>query len=65
MILCDDDDGALHHEGGLCVAYSNSRAAFVKWDELNVPEPDDSENPEGLLGDSAENEDLKNMSSGN
>jgi type II secretory pathway pseudopilin PulG len=65
MILCDDDEGSLHHAGGLCIAYSNSRSAFVEWHELNISEPDDADHPEGLLGDSAENEDLKHLSSGN
>jgi prepilin-type N-terminal cleavage/methylation domain-containing protein len=65
MVLCDDDDGPLHHAGGLMAAYSNARTEFLEWDELEVAAPEDEKNPEGLLGDNSPHEDLKHMSSSN
>jgi hypothetical protein len=37
----------------------------MEWGELDLGEGPDEDNPEGLLGDSAQNERLKHMSSGN
>jgi prepilin-type N-terminal cleavage/methylation domain-containing protein len=64
LVLCDDDDGPLHHAGGLVVAYSNGRTAFLSWSDLEITEPEDEKNPEGLLGDNSPHEDLKHVSSG-
>ena len=65
MVLCDDDDGPLHHGKGLVAAYSNGRTEFHDWDSLKIDPPANEKQPEGLLGDASPNEDLKAMSSGN
>jgi prepilin-type N-terminal cleavage/methylation domain-containing protein len=65
LIICDDDDGPLHHAKGMILGFSNGSARFMEWGELDLGEGPDEDNPEGLLGDSAQNERLKHMSSGN
>lgn len=65
MCLCDDDDGALHHPKGLVIGYTGGSARFVEWDELDMSPPQDTKNPEGILGDQSPNKDLQSMSSQN
>jgi len=65
MVLCDDDDGPLHHGKGLVVAYSNNRTEFLEWETLGIDPPENEKDPTGLLGDGAGNDELKQMSSGN
>lgn len=64
IILCDDDDGDLHHKDGLVCGYVGGAARFVEWDTLDMPKPDEK-HPEGLLGDNSPHPELKHMSSGN
>ena len=61
-IICDDDDGPLHHREGLVMAYSDGRAKFVTWEELGMLEQDDPDNPEPFLGDNAPVEALLGLS---
>jgi len=65
IVICDDDEGPLHHPKGLVIGYSGGAAKFVEWDDLGMGPPADEKNPEGILGDNSPNEDLKHMSSGN
>ena len=65
IVLCDDDDGPLHHKDGLVIGYSSGQARFVEWSDLGMGPPADEKDPQGLLGDNSPNEDLKHMSSGN
>jgi type II secretory pathway pseudopilin PulG len=68
LIICDDDDGPLHHSQGMVMGYTSGQAKFVKWSDLGISPPD-SEDPKDLLGDNApttnNGEELKHMSSGN
>ena len=36
MIICDDDDGPLHHPDGIVAGYTNSSVRFLGWDELEL-----------------------------
>ena len=66
IVVCDDDDGPVHHKDGMVVGYSDGSAKFLEWADIEgLSPPEDSEHPEGLLGDNSPNEDLKHMSSGN
>ena len=65
IVMCDDDDGPLHHPKGIVVGYSGGAAKFVEWADLGMGPPQDEKHPEGILGDNSPNEDLKHMSSGN
>ena len=65
IILCDDDDGPLHHAKGLVVGYSGGDVRFMEWSDLNLPPPTDEKDPKGLLGDPSPNEELKHVSSDN
>lgn len=65
IVLCDDDDGPLHHKDGLVVGYSSGQARFVEWSDLGMGPPATPDDPTGLLGDNSPNDDLKHMSSGN
>ena len=65
LIICDDDDGPLHHPKGLVMGYSGGDVRFQSWTDLDVPPPADEKNPDGLLGDGSSNEELKHMSSAN
>lgn len=62
-IICDDDDGPLHHRDGLVMAYTDGRAKFVTWDDLGMLEPEDPDDPEPFLADDAEVEALQGLSS--
>ncbi len=63
IVICDDDDGHLHHSDGLVIGYSNGAARFLLWDELGVMRPADPDNPEPFLADAATNEELRKLSS--
>lgn len=43
IILCDDDDGPLHHADGLNVCWSDGKAYFMDWDELGMAPPSDAD----------------------
>ena len=62
-IVCDDDDGALHHPDGLVMGFTDGSAKFVDWEDLGMAEPEDKNNPQPFLGDNAETEKLRAMSS--
>lgn len=63
-IICDDDEGAVHHPDGLVIAYSDGKAKFVEWPDIKgMQAPDDPDNPEPFLGDNATAELLRGMSS--
>lgn len=62
-IVCDDDDGALHHPDGLVMGFTDGSAKFVDWEDLGIAEPEDKNNPQPFLGDNAETEKLRAMSS--
>ena len=62
-ILCDDDDGSLHHPEGLVVAFTSGAARFMTWAELGMVQPEDRYDPEPFLGDNASVELLQALSS--
>ena len=62
-IVCDDDDGALHHPDGLVMGFTDGSAKFVDWEDLGIAEPEDKNNPQPFLGDNAETEKLRALSS--
>ena len=61
MMICDDDDGPLHHPDGLIAGYTNGGARFLEWEDLDVMPPENADEPEEFLGDNAENEELMKM----
>ncbi len=61
MLICDDDDGALHHSDGLVTGWSNGAARFMEWEEFDMLAPEDPDHPEPFLGDDTENEMLQHM----
>jgi prepilin-type N-terminal cleavage/methylation domain-containing protein len=63
LMICDDDDGPIHHAAGLMVGFRDGRVEFLKWEELEMTKPKDPANPEPFLGDSAESPKLKCISS--
>jgi prepilin-type N-terminal cleavage/methylation domain-containing protein len=69
LIICDDDDGPVHHAKGMVLGYSNANVKFATWSDLGISAPANDEDPKGLLGDeaptTANGEELKHMSSGN
>ena len=65
LIICDDDDGPLHHANGLVMGWSGGDVRFMEWADLNMGPPTDEKDPQGLLGDNSPNDELKHMSSGN
>ena len=65
LVLCDDDDGPLHHKDGMIWGMSNGSARFVPFDEMGISKPNNPDEPEGLLGENSPNESLKHMSSTN
>lgn len=64
ICICDDDDGDVHHKNGIVVGYVSGSAKFLEWSDLGLPEPSDLKHP-SFLGDNAQSEELKHMSSGN
>lgn len=63
LIICDDDDGKLHHDKGMVLGYTNGNAKFMDWSELGISPPGNPDDPTGLLGDNAPSDMLKHMSS--
>ncbi len=53
MIICDDDDGPLHHKDGIIAGYSNAAARFIEWEDLGMSRPDNPDAPDEFLGDAA------------
>lgn len=61
IVICDDDDGALHHPDGLVAGYSGGNVQFMEWEEFEMLPPDDPDNPEEFLGDAASSPELMKM----
>jgi type II secretory pathway pseudopilin PulG len=61
--FCDDDQGPLHHAGGLIVGFSNALVDFLDWEALEMPEPKNVREPEPFLGENAPSDLLRPMSS--
>ena len=59
IIICDDDDGPLHHPDGIVAGYSNGGARFLEWEDLDMSPPEDADNPDEFLGDAGEGELMK------
>ena len=64
IIICDDDDGPVHHSGGIIVGYTSSKCLYLEWEELDMPKPNDADHPDPFLGDQASNDMLRRLSSG-
>jgi hypothetical protein len=62
-MICDDDDGALHHRDGLVVGYTSGAVRFVPWEQLGMSPQGDPNDPEPFLGDDAQVEALRALSS--
>lgn len=65
LCLCDDDDGPLHHSGGLVVGFSGGKSDFWDWDQLGMSKPSNTKNPDPFLGESASSDMLRCLSKGN
>jgi prepilin-type N-terminal cleavage/methylation domain-containing protein len=63
IMLCDDDDGPLHHSSGLIVGFRDGLVQLMDWEDLGMAKPKDAKNPDPFLGESAQGELLKCMSS--
>jgi prepilin-type N-terminal cleavage/methylation domain-containing protein len=63
LMLCDDDDGPVHHKNGLMVGFRDGRVVFMEWEDLEMTKPKNLNEPEPFLGESAESEKLKCVSS--
>ncbi len=62
-VITDDDQGPLHHPDGIIVGTLNGSASFKPWHELELPVPEDPDNPEPFLGDDSDNDLLRKISS--
>lgn len=60
LLICDDDDGALHHPDGLVCGYSGGDVRYKEWEEFDMNQPD-PDMPDEFLGDAASNEELQKM----
>jgi hypothetical protein len=63
IVICDDDDGPLHHPDGIIAGYSNGNVRFMEWEDLGMRKPEDADHPEPFLGDQASNDNLRKLSS--
>jgi type II secretory pathway pseudopilin PulG len=63
IMLCDDDDGALHHSSGLIVGFRDGLVELWDWEDLEMTKPKNPNQPDPFLGDSAQGEILKCISS--
>jgi prepilin-type N-terminal cleavage/methylation domain-containing protein len=61
LVICDDDDGAVHHPNGIVAGYSDGSVTFKEWDEWDMVKPEDPDSPEPFLGDDASNDELMKM----
>lgn len=59
VLICDDDDGPLHHPAGMIIGWSDGNARFTEWSDMGISPPDDPDNPPALLGDDAPWEELR------
>ena len=60
LLICDDDDGPLHHPDGMVCGYSSGDVRFNEWDYWDMTKPD-PDNPDEFLGDASSNEELQRM----
>ena len=65
IIMCDDDDGPLHHAAGLCCAFGDGGTQFMDWEALGMEEPEDPDMPPRFLGEEASNDKLRALDSSN
>jgi type II secretory pathway pseudopilin PulG len=63
LMLCDDDDGPLHHSSGLIVGFRDGVVELWDWEDLGMAKPKDAKKPDPFLGDAAQSEILKCLSS--
>jgi prepilin-type N-terminal cleavage/methylation domain-containing protein len=61
IIICDDDEGPLHHPDGIVAGYTNAAVRFLEWEELDMLPPEDADNPDEFLGDAASHPMLQAM----
>ncbi len=52
-IVCDDDDGPVHDPDGLVMGFTDGGARFYEWNELDMLEPEDKDDPQPFLADDA------------
>ena len=63
-VISDDDDGPVHHTGGMVIGYSNASVKFKEWaEDLGMTPPENPDMPEPFLGDEATVEELRGLSS--
>jgi hypothetical protein len=64
-IICDDDEGNLHHPKGLVMGYTDGSVRFVEWRDLDMvpPEEDAGQIVDPFLGDDASVDILEGLSS--
>ncbi len=60
MLICDDDDGPLHHIEGLLIGSMDMSARFATWEDLGIAQPDPDE-PDPFLGEDAAVNQLRAM----
>lgn len=63
IILCDDDDGPLHAPDGIVAGYTNGAVRFLDWEDLGMPRPQDADDPDPFLAESASTDELRKVSS--
>jgi prepilin-type N-terminal cleavage/methylation domain-containing protein len=61
MLVCDDDDGPVHHSDGLVCGYSSGDVRFKEWEEFDMDQPEDPDNPDEFLGDASSHDMLQRM----
>jgi prepilin-type N-terminal cleavage/methylation domain-containing protein len=61
MVMCDDDDGPLHHPDGIVAGYTNGAVKFLEWEDLDMVKPEDPDNPDEFLGDASGHEILQKL----
>ncbi len=61
MIMCDDDDGPLHHPDGLVTGWTNGSVRFMEWEDLDMVKPEDPDNPDEFLGDASGHDMLQKL----
>lgn len=62
LMMCDDDDGPLHHASGLVVGFRDGKVTLKDWEDLGMSKPKDVREFEPFLGDSAQSPMLKCVS---
>ncbi|MDF1702646.1 MAG: type II secretion system protein [Planctomycetota bacterium] len=60
LLICDDDDGPLHHPDGIVCGYTGGDVRYKEWAEFDMSKPD-PDNPDEFLGDASSNEELQRV----